>query len=106
MALLQEFALLTPAMTDQEMTHAGDTIQATPGEGWVSFMYSYPMMIPLPAGQVARIRDTVQSWPSQFEHLYGGWFGKAVGADAKAVVLRSADRYVGVLDGSLQKQYI
>ncbi|CAL8466599.1 g6135 [Coccomyxa elongata] len=83
----------------------GDTIQATPGEGWVSFMYSYPMMIPLPAAQVARIRDTVQNWPYQFEHLYGGWFGKAVGADAKAVVLRSADRYMGVLDGSLQKRY-
>ncbi|KAK9916540.1 hypothetical protein WJX75_003870 [Coccomyxa subellipsoidea] len=83
----------------------GDTIQATPGEGWVSFMYSYPNLIPLPAAQVARIRDTVKSWPYQFEHLYAGWFGKAVASDAQAVVLRSADRYVSILDGSLQKRY-
>lgn len=68
-------------------------------------MYSYPNLIPLPEAQVARIRDSIQSWPYQFEHLYAGWFGKAVSSDARAVVLRSADRYVGILNGTLQKRF-
>lgn len=66
-------------------------------------MYSYPNLIPLPAQQVARLRDTIKHWP--FERLYGGWFGKAVSNDAHQAVIRSADRYVGILDGSLQRQY-
>ena len=66
-------------------------------------MYSYPNLIPLPAEQVERIRDTIKLW--QFQRLYGGWFGKAVSSDAHQAVIRSADRYVGILDGSLQRRY-
>lgn len=68
-------------------------------------MYSYPNLLPLPAGQVARIRDTIKSWPFKFERLYGGWFGRAVAENAQEAVIRSADRYVAILDGSLQRHY-
>ena len=85
------------------MPRAGDTIQAIPAKGWVSFMLSYPNLMPLPAGEVMRIRDEVKRWP--FERLYGGWFGRAVAADAQNAVVRSADRYIGLLDGSLQREY-
>lgn len=97
--------VLTPEMSKWRVC-AGDTIQVTPGgQGWVSFMYSYPMYLPLPAGQVARMRDTVQSWPYKFDRLYGGWFGKTIPADAQAAVVRSADRYIGILDDSIEKTY-
>jgi hypothetical protein len=82
---------------------AGDTIQAIPDQGWVSFMYSYPNLMPLPAGEVARIRDEVKRWP--FERLYGGWFGRTLQADAQNAVVRSADRYIGLLDGSINRCY-
>ena len=85
------------------MASAGDAIQAIPDRGWVSFMYSYPNLIPLPAQQVSRIRDSIQRWP--FERLYGGWSGKAVLSDAQGAVIRSADCYVGILNGSVQRRY-
>ncbi|MFC4768438.1 MBL fold metallo-hydrolase [Effusibacillus consociatus] len=37
----------------------GDTIYVVADRSWVSFMYSYPNLIPLPAPEVRRIRDTV-----------------------------------------------
>ena len=64
-----------------------------------------PKPYSLPSEQVARIGKTVKEWPYSFEHLYAGWFGKGVKEDAKQVVIRSADRYVGILDGTLRKEY-
>ena len=68
-------------------------------------MYSYPNLIPLPAEQVARIGHMIERWPHRFEQLYAGWFGKGVEKDAQQAVIRSAQRYVGVLDGSTRKEY-
>lgn len=58
-------------------------------------MYSYPNLIPLPAREVARIRDTIE--PYRFERLYGAWFDKAIMQDAHAAVLRSAERFIRAL---------
>lgn len=68
-------------------------------------MYSYPNLIPLPAGQVARIRDTIKTWPYRFDRMYGGWFGRVVAEGAQEAIVRSADRYVAILDGSLQRRF-
>ncbi|HXR66676.1 MAG TPA: MBL fold metallo-hydrolase, partial [Ktedonobacteraceae bacterium] len=73
----------------------GDTIQVVPDRRWVSFMYSYPNLIPLPATEVQRIRDRVE--PLQFETLYGGWFDRIITHDARESVLRSAERYIRAL---------
>lgn len=73
----------------------GDTIMVAADRRQVSFMYSYPNMIPLPASEISRIRDTIM--PYDFERLYGGWFESIVVEDAKSVVLRSADRYLRAL---------
>src|SRR5207249_3367949 len=54
----------------------GDTIQVIPDQGWVSFMYSYPNLIPLSAAAVRRIVDAVE--PFEFERLYGGWWKRVV----------------------------
>ncbi len=77
----------------------GDTISVAADRRWVSFMYSYPNMIPLPASDVSRIRDGIL--PYDFERLYGGWFDSIVAEDAKNAVIRSADRYIRALEHPL-----
>ncbi|HEV2579880.1 MAG TPA: MBL fold metallo-hydrolase [Ktedonobacteraceae bacterium] len=74
---------------------SGDIIQVVADRRWVSFMYSYPNLIPLPATEVQRIRDTIA--PYQFERLYGAWFERVVTHDAHDAVLRSAERYIRAL---------
>ncbi|GLV55094.1 hypothetical protein KDH_19410 [Dictyobacter sp. S3.2.2.5] len=73
----------------------GDTIAVAMDRRWVSFMYSYPNMIPLPASEVSRICNAIM--PYDFERLYGGWFDSLVVEDAKNAVIRSADRYLRAL---------
>ena len=75
---------------------SGDIIQVVADRQWVSFMYSYPNLIPLPATEVLRIRETIE--PYQFERLYGAWFERVVMYDAHAAVLRSAERYIRALN--------
>jgi len=76
----------------------GDTIQVVPDRRWVSFMYSYPNLIPLPASEIRRMREAIL--PYNFERLYGS-FGGVVASDAKNAVLRSADRYIRALSERL-----
>ncbi len=71
---------------------SGDIIQVVEDRRWVSFMYSYPNMIPLSAPRVEKIVNSVE--PFQFDRLYGAWWGKVVQEDAKKAVMRSAARYV------------
>ena len=59
---------------------------------WVSFTYSYPNLIPLPASTVRRIVETVE--PYEFDRIYGAWWGRVVFTDAKAAVARSGERYI------------
>jgi glyoxylase-like metal-dependent hydrolase (beta-lactamase superfamily II) len=75
----------------------GDTISVVADRNWVSFMYSYPNLIPLPASEVGRIRDAIR--PYHFERLYAAWFDTIVLADAREAVIRSADRYIRALEG-------
>jgi glyoxylase-like metal-dependent hydrolase (beta-lactamase superfamily II) len=75
---------------------AGDILQVVPDRRFVSFMYSYPNYIPLPAATVRRMLARLE--PYRFERVYGAWFGAVVRADAKAAVRRSAARYVRALE--------
>ena len=78
---------------------SGDIVQVVPDRGWFSFMYSYPNLIPLPAAEIVRIRGIVQTL--DFDRVYGAWWDRVVVEDAKAGVLRSADRYLAALSGGL-----
>ncbi len=80
---------------------SGDIITVVADRRWVSFMYSYPNLIPLPAFEINRIRDTIA--PYHFERLYGAWFDRIVSADAHQAVLRSADRYLQALEGNFPR---
>ena len=70
----------------------GDTIMVNQDRRTVSFMYSYPNLIPLNAAAVQRIADAVE--PYEFEQVFGGWFGKNVLEGGKQAVRYSARRYL------------
>ena len=71
---------------------SGDIVQVVADQAWVSFMRSYPNLIPLPAETVTGIAAALE--PYAFERIYGAWFDRIVPRDASAVVARSAVRYV------------
>jgi glyoxylase-like metal-dependent hydrolase (beta-lactamase superfamily II) len=75
---------------------AGDVLQVVQDRRFVSFMYSYPNYIPLPAATVRRMVAMLEPYP--FERVYGAWFGAVVRADGKAAVRRSAERYARALE--------
>lgn len=76
---------------------SGDIVQVAADTSRVSFLWSYPNMMPLSAAAVRRIAARLEPWA--FERLYGAFVGKDVLAAAKEVVLRSARRYVELLAG-------
>ena len=82
---------------------AGDIVQVVADRNWVSFMWSYPNLIPLPPQEVERIRARIE--PLRFERLYGAWWDRVVDGDAHEKVLRSADRYLdAVTSGRVAKR--
>jgi hypothetical protein len=76
---------------------SGDIVTVVADRGWVSFMYSYPNLIPLPAATIRRMAEKLE--PYTFEKIYGGWWGRIVAEDGKATVRRSAERYVRAIVG-------
>jgi len=78
----------------------GDTIYVVADRAWVSFMYSYPNLIPLPARKIRHIRDNIA--PYRFDRLYSGFAGRVVSADASAAVQRSAERYLKAIEQGLE----
>jgi glyoxylase-like metal-dependent hydrolase (beta-lactamase superfamily II) len=70
----------------------GDTITVVSDVRAVSFMRSYPNLIPLPAAEIRRIVATVR--PFAFDRIYGGWWDRVTRTDGKGAVERSARRYL------------
>jgi len=75
----------------------GDTIMVVQDREWVSFMWSYPNLIPLDDATVLDIAARVERL--SFDRVYGGWWGAVVVGDGPGAVRRSADRYVARLHG-------
>lgn len=75
----------------------GDIIAVGQDRSSVSFMYSFPNLIPLPAAAVRRIAAAVESY--SFERLYGGWWGLNILENGKKAVRRSAERYQRAIEG-------
>jgi glyoxylase-like metal-dependent hydrolase (beta-lactamase superfamily II) len=71
---------------------SGDIIQVVADRRYVSFMRSYPNLIPLGAAAILRILDTIA--PYSFEQIYGAWWRANVLSNAKAAIERSAKRYL------------
>jgi glyoxylase-like metal-dependent hydrolase (beta-lactamase superfamily II) len=79
---------------------SGDVVMVIPDRRHVSFMYSYPNLIPLPAATVRRIAAALEPW--EFDVIVGAWWGRVVRRDGKAAVRRSAERYVRAVEAGLE----
>jgi hypothetical protein len=77
----------------------GDILQVVQDRRYVSFMYSYPNLIPLPAAAVRRIVAAVE--PFSYDRIHGAWWGRIIASDARAAVARSAERYIAAIEGQL-----
>jgi hypothetical protein len=75
---------------------SGDIATVVPDRDWVSFMWSYPNLIPLPAREIRRIRSVLEGL--RFDRVYGGWWDRVMAGGAHDKVLRSADRYLRALN--------
>jgi DNA-directed RNA polymerase subunit RPC12/RpoP len=76
----------------------GDVIQVVMDRRNVSFMRSYPNLIPLSPAAVRQIVDRIE--PFAFEKIYGAWWQRNILSDAKGAVLRSAERYLRAIASS------
>jgi glyoxylase-like metal-dependent hydrolase (beta-lactamase superfamily II) len=80
----------------------GDGILPVEDRRWVSFMYSYPNLIPVSKRAVEKIVAAIT--PLDFDRIYGGpMYGSGGGrpiiqTGAKEVVLKSARRYIEHLE--------
>jgi glyoxylase-like metal-dependent hydrolase (beta-lactamase superfamily II) len=78
----------------------GDTVQVRPDKG-LTYMHSYPNLIPLDAATVQGIAAILDPWP--FETLYGGWWERVIPARAKMVMASSVEQYVRAVTGSPER---
>lgn len=74
---------------------SGDILTVVQDRRYVSFMYSYPNLIPLPAEKVRKIAAAVE--PYTFDRIYGAWWQRVVSQDGKQAVRLSAERYIDAL---------
>lgn len=75
----------------------GDTVYVVADRRYVSFMRSYPNLIPLSAAAVQRIQRALA--PFAFDRIYSAWFDRTVPANGQAAVQASAERYIQALRG-------
>ncbi|MFC7370395.1 MBL fold metallo-hydrolase [Fictibacillus iocasae] len=76
---------------------SGDILTVTADRRHVSFMYSYPNYIPLPASTVKRMADVLKRY--SFSALYQAFLRK-VESEADFRVQKSAERYIAALEGT------
>ena len=78
---------------------SGDIMTVVQDRRYVSFMYSYPNLIPERPRTIRRALAMLD--PFHFDRIYGAWWRRVVQADGNAAVRRSADRYLSfALDGT------
>lgn len=76
---------------------AGDIVMTIPDTQHVSFMRSYPNLIPLSATAIRRILAHLE--PFDFDAIYGPFFERNIPTGGKTAVFRSAERYIRAVEG-------
>jgi hypothetical protein len=77
---------------------SGDIVQVAPGRSRVSFLWSYPNMLPLSAHTVRRMARTLAQW--KFDRIYGAFPGRETLQGGNQAVERSARRYIELLENT------
>ncbi|MGH7040635.1 MAG: MBL fold metallo-hydrolase, partial [Acetobacteraceae bacterium] len=80
---------------------SGDVVQVGPDKR-VSFMRSYPDLIPLDAGTVRTIAERLDPWA--YEPVYGAWWERVISSGGKAAVAYSVRRYIDAVSGPPREQ--
>jgi len=78
-----------------------DILTVVQDRRYLSFMRSYPNLIPLAAAAINRILETLKKF--SFDQIYGGWWKANVLAHAKTAVARSAERYLWAIGHSAER---
>lgn len=86
----------TAGNNDKGILLTGDIIQVVKDQNWVSFMYSYPNLIPLPANKVQEISERVKTM--KIDRIYNAFQG-VIKSNAIQIVEKSANRYILALSG-------
>lgn len=76
---------------------SSDIVQVAADREKVSFLWSYPNMLPLSAPVVRRIAEKLS--PVRFDRIYGAFDGKTVVSGAGGIVRDSARLYLDLLAG-------
>ena len=75
---------------------SGDIINVVADKRYVSFMYSFPNLIPLSARDVRKIAAAVE--PYDFDRIYSAWWDKVTPEHGKEAVRISAARYIEAIE--------
>jgi hypothetical protein len=92
-----------PGANDRGALLSGDIVMVIPDRSHVSFMRSYPNLMPLSAPSVERLGATLE--PFAFDAIYGAFFDRNIAEGGKLAVRRSVARYVKAVrdDGSADR---
>jgi glyoxylase-like metal-dependent hydrolase (beta-lactamase superfamily II) len=75
---------------------SGDILQVVPDRRHVSFMWSYPNYIPLPAFTLRDMSKRLE--PFDYDTVFGGFWDAEITQDGKAAVNESFRRYLAMLE--------
>jgi hypothetical protein len=77
---------------------ASDIAMVAMDRASVSFMHSYPNLVPLSARQVTAIATALE--PFEFERIYGIFFDLVIAASGKQRLKASVERYLAAISGA------
>jgi hypothetical protein len=80
---------------------SSDIATVTTDRKFLSFMRSYPNLIPLSARQVAGIAAALE--PFEFEAIYGHFFDRVIPAGGKRILQISVQRYTAAIGGAYER---
>lgn len=88
--------LVQPDSSGQTNLLTGDTIYVARSRRLVTFMYSYPNLIPLPKKAIEHIRDRMAG--VSFDRIYGAFEGMVISENGRAVFDASIQRYLSIFE--------
>jgi hypothetical protein len=78
----------------------GDIAMVAMDRRSLSFMYSYPNLIPLNPGSIRAIERAIE--PLAFDRIYGAWWDRNVSSGAKPVFDASVRRYLAAISDGVR----
>ena len=81
---------------------SSDIATVTTDRKFLSFMRSYPNLIPLSAAQVKGIGAALD--PFAFDVIYGHYFDRVIATGAKPILAASIKRYIDAIGGAYERE--